>query len=212
MNTAPGRIGRTVAALTAAGALTLLAGCSSDSGSDSDASSTVSAGAAACAEPSGPMADAAGEPAVQVPQPANWEPLADQETEIVRLALVNRELASDGFAPNLVVTVVPSQGTFDQIIDNELSQLQQMQADVPDDGEKSTVCGYDAYTITYSASGAQGVPVHPITSRMIVVPAGAGTSNTVVLTVQSTDAENATYRDDSTAMLDGVQIGGTTAQ
>lgn len=207
MNTS--RLARTVAALTAAGALALLTGCSSDS--DSSATSSAPAGPAACATPDGPLVGAAGQPSVQVPQPPNWERLADQESGVVRLALVNQQLTSNGFAPNLVVTAVPSQGDFDQIIDNELAQLRQ-QADVSDDGEKSTICGFDAFTVTYSASGAEGVPVHPITSRMIVVPNGDDTSTTVVLTVQSTDPDNATYRADSTTMLDGVQIGANADQ
>lgn len=221
------RLTRISAALAATTALVLLSGCGNDSSNDAKSEATFitgtttdsgsaggsesgpaddpATGGEACRSVSGPLIRAQGEPRIELPQPANWKRESSVESGMVRLALVNRTMISDGFAPNVVVTVEPSSGSFDQIVNGQLAGLEQLGVDAPD-GERSTVCGFDAYTVTYEASGAQGVPVHPITSRIIVVPGDGGSAQTVVLTIQSTDAENATFRADSAKILDGVQI------
>lgn len=206
MNLTSRGVARTLTAVAAAGTLALLAGCSSDSDSTAPVSVGDNAAVGSCAATEDPLITAAGQPEIQLPQPAGWERNTMQDSELVRLVLINTSLVKNGFAPNIVVTVVPSSGTFDQIIDNEISTLQKMmKTDVPE-GELGTVCGFESYTVTYDASGMEGLPVHPITSRMIVVPKEGGGSNTVVLTVQTTDPDNPTYQEDSQAMLDGVQI------
>ncbi|GAA4755715.1 LpqN/LpqT family lipoprotein [Gordonia alkaliphila] len=201
------RFARTLTAVAAAGSLALLAGCSSDSDSNSSsAATTTNAATGSCAATTGPLVTAAGQPEIQLPQPAGWERNTSQDSELVRLVLVNTSLTKAGFTPNIVVTVTPSTGTFDEIVDKELAAVRKgMGVEVPA-GESGTICGFESYTVTYEASGVQGVAVHPITSRMIVVPTVNGGSSTVVLTVQSTDPTNPTYIADSTAMLDGVQI------
>ena len=207
MNLSSLRLLRPLTVIAAAAALTFATGCS-DSGDPADDGSATTT--SACAPVEGTLIAAehtVGQPRVELPQPQNWERTAKaQEQPPVQLILLNQTLTSDGFTPNIVVTVTPSSGAFQAVIDNELSQLRSgLGTEVPA-GERGTVCGFDSYTVTYHASGAPGVPVHPITSRMIVVPTTGGASYTVVLTVQTLDPENATYQADSRRMLDDVQV------
>ena len=201
------RLGRTLVTVATASSLALLAGCSADSDSNSSsADTTTTASSGSCAAVTDPLVTASGEPEIALPQPSNWERNTSQDSELVRLVLVNTSLTKAGFTPNIVVTVTPSTGAFDEIVDKELATTRQgMGVDVPA-GETSTICGFEAYTFTYEASTVKDQPAHPVTSRIIVVPAVNGGSYTVMLTVQSTDPTNPTYIADSKAMLDGVQI------
>lgn len=200
-----------IGTVAVAAGIGFVTGCSSsDSSSDSAAASSADGtSAAGCAAPSGQLIEAKSTDAgltVAVPQPAGWDRQADFENPPVTLALANTGMATNDFSPNLVITESPGRGDAQAIFANELQQLRSQVPGVPD-GTASTICGFEALTLTYEASGAEGVPVHPITSRMIVVPSGeAGASTVVVLTVQSLDADNPTYQADSAAMLDGVQI------
>ena len=77
-----------------------------------------------------------------------------------------------------------------------------------DDGERGTICGLDSYTIEYEAAGAEGVPVHPITQRFVMLPG----SKLMALTIQAVNPNKGSYREDLETILDGVQISTSTTQ
>ncbi|GAC56982.1 hypothetical protein GOHSU_14_01490 [Gordonia hirsuta DSM 44140 = NBRC 16056] len=100
---------------------------------------------------------------------------------------------------------MPSQGSFDAIIENEMQQLRSMTPTVPT-GQKGALCGSDSYTVTYPGPPQENVPAREVTSRLVVVPTAGDSSTTVVMTVQAINAQDQTYRADTAKMLDGVQI------
>jgi hypothetical protein len=112
-----------------------------------------------CKQVSAPMAPipsrAAGQPLLRIPQPAGWQRTSILDSEIIRYAMGNKDLAADHFAPTAVVTLESAPGTtedqqkiFDQeraMLSDRLAARLSSSATTPGPGPDSATQGEDAH-------------------------------------------------------------------
>lgn len=199
--------------------LAVLAGCSSDGGTDTAAGGAESVatadgsdGAAGsdglCATTDAELiaADATpGEPTVQIPQPDGWEPSREMNSDIIRLVLSNQGITRDGFAPNVVLTAEPSSADAQAEFDRQLAGLEEMVDPADVETETGTVCGYESMTVDYLLPPMAGAPERPAKAQIIVVPNGDA-AITYAITAQATTPTDPSYDRDLETILTGVQI------
>jgi hypothetical protein len=201
----------------------VLAGCGSSSdkpaeskasSGSSSASSATSAAADAgngCATVSAPLtvidAKGADEPKLSIPQPQGWERNTAQDSELIRYALVNKDLAQDSFAPNVVVTLEHLPGTDvspQSVLDQQRSGLAQAGAtDVQ--VEKASNCGSAAEIVNYRLPAMGSAPERPARVLIIAAPFGGDTWSATV-TAQAVNADDPTYQQDVETILSGFQM------
>ena len=171
------------------------------------ASSTV-AKTGACAAVSGrvltlPKKDAA-EPVLGLPQPAGWERETSQDSDVIRGAIVNKNLVADAFAANAVITLENAKGmTPQQALDSQVDSLRQGLKVTDLRPVPGTLCDYPSTSVTYVMPGS--TPNHKSTTLAVSVPDGANLWS-ITVTVQSKMPDDPTYRRDSQAILTGLQI------
>jgi hypothetical protein len=197
-----------------------LAGCGSssdkpaESNASSGSSSTSSAAADAgnaCATVSAPLtvidAKSPDEPKLSIPQPEGWERNTAQDSEIIRYVLVNKALAAESFAPNVVVTLekVPSTDVSpESILEQQRSGLSQAGAtDVQVD--KTENCGSTAEIVNYRLPAMGSAPERPARVLLTAVPFGSNTWSATV-TAQAVNADDPTYQRDLDTIFTGFQM------
>ncbi|CAM3886619.1 LpqN/LpqT family lipoprotein [Tsukamurella ocularis] len=196
-------------------------GCSQTTGGDPVAEGTSPAASAAqnsapstaqkagaCAPVSGRVltlpTKAAGEPTLGLPQPSGWERETSMDSEVIRAAIVNKNLINDAFAANAVITLENAKGmTPQQALDSQVDSLRKGLNVTGLQPAPGTLCGYPSTTVTYTMPG--GTPNHKSTTLAVSIPDGANLWS-VTVTVQSKMPDDATYRRDSQAILSGLQI------
>ncbi|WP_336670165.1 hypothetical protein [Tsukamurella sp. USMM236] len=196
-------------------------GCSQTTGGDPVAASTSATTSAAqsaaastaakpgdCAAVSGRVLTlpkkAAGEPVLGLPQPAGWERETSQDSDVIRGAIVNKDLVSDAFAANAVITLENAKGmTAQQALDSQVDSLRQGLKVTGLQPVPGTLCGYPSTTVTYTMPGS--TPNHKSTTLAVSIPDGV-TLWSVTITVQSKMPDDPLYRRDSQAILTGLQI------
>ncbi|MET9329231.1 hypothetical protein [Tsukamurella sp. NPDC003166] len=146
---------------------------------------------------------AATEPIVQLPKPAGWERF-DTAGRDVRLALVNRSLIADEFAPVAVVTVDKSDSANAKAaVDREVGAIRSSF------GTKSvrtgTVCGFPSATVDYDFTSSAEPKPHPATLVAVGVPSSGGV-RTVTLTLMTSRGDAPAYRAGRSTMVSGLQI------
>ncbi|AUN43027.1 hypothetical protein ASU32_12740 [Tsukamurella tyrosinosolvens] len=147
---------------------------------------------------------AAGEPTLGLPQPAGWERETSQDSDVIRGAIVNKDLVTDAFAANAVITLENAKGmTPQQALDSQVDSLRQGLKVTGLQPVASTLCGYPSTTVTYTMPGS--TPNHRSTTVAVSIPDGANLWS-VTVTVQSKMPDDPTYRRDSQAILSGLQI------
>ncbi|WP_314036424.1 hypothetical protein [Dietzia sp. CH92] len=205
--------------------LVVLAGCSADQTAQDGATTTEASAAAveSSASPAGTaggdegapgrcgasdaemaVVSAAGEPTLEVPQPAGWERNSQLDSELVRQALVNPGLAASGFAPNVVVTAEPSPADVEAAFDRQIAAMRASGASEPA-LERGQVCGFESMTVRHVLPEMGTVPQRPAVVQIIVVPAGAETV-TYTMTAQATEPLDPAYERDVAEMFAGVRI------
>ncbi|MEC4615407.1 Uncharacterised protein (plasmid) [Tsukamurella tyrosinosolvens] len=147
---------------------------------------------------------AAGEPTLGLPQPAGWERETSQDSDVIRGAIVNKDLVTDAFAANAVITLENAKGmTPQQALDSQVDSLRQGLKVTGLQPVPGTLCGYPSTTVTYTMPGS--TPNHRSTTVAVSIPDGANLWS-VTVTVQSKMPDDPTYRRDSQAILSGLQI------
>ncbi|MFD9829565.1 LpqN/LpqT family lipoprotein [Tsukamurella tyrosinosolvens] len=147
---------------------------------------------------------AAGEPTLGLPQPAGWERETSQDSDVIRGAIVNKDLVTDAFAANAVITLENAKGmTPQQALDSQVDSLRQGLKVTGLQPVPGTLCGYPSTTVTYTMPGS--TPNHRSTTMAVSIPDGANLWS-VTVTVQSKMPDDPTYRRDSQAILSGLQI------
>ena len=147
---------------------------------------------------------AAGEPTLGLPQPAGWERETSQDSDVIRGAIVNKDLVTDAFAANAVITLENAKGmTPQQALDSQVDSLRQGLKVTGLQPVSGTLCGYPSTTVTYTMPGS--TPNHRSTTVAVSIPDGANLWS-VTVTVQSKMPDDPTYRRDSQAILSGLQI------
>ncbi|MGC5026071.1 LpqN/LpqT family lipoprotein [Tsukamurella sp. DT100] len=195
-------------------------GCSQSTGGEPVAAGTPSSTAVAtsaastaarpgeCAPVSGRVltlpTKAAGEPTLGLPQPTGWERETSQDSDVIRGAIVNKELVSDAFAANAVITLENAKGmTAQQALDSQVDSLRQGLKVTGLQPVPGTLCGYPSTTVTYTMPGS--TPNHQSTTLAVSIPDGV-TLWSVTITVQSKMPDDPLYRRDAQAILTGLQI------
>ena len=157
------------------------------------------------------------EPKMRLPIPPGWERNTGMDSESIRYAIRNNDLAADGFKPNAVVTLqkIPVDvGKPEQILAAQNDQLSK-KLQVTDMKSTSTeVCGSPALSTTYTAPevdlskrnpNAPKIPARKATSLGVVFK--NGDSNYVAtLTIQTVNPDDPTYQQDSANILKGFQL------
>lgn len=209
-------------AVIAAGVLAgvvAVSGCggSSAPGPTSSPSASAQSSAAAsagdvCAAVSAPLSaiDARnpGEPRLLIPQPAGWERNTSLDSEVIRYVLSNRSLVAESFAPTVVVTLehVPGTGaTPQQLLDQQRTTLESQGGATDLTVQPTTICGATAETIDYMLPPQGAVAARPARVLLVAAPYGDDTW-TATVTTQAINADDPTYRQDSSAMLDGFEM------
>ncbi|MET0900794.1 MAG: LpqN/LpqT family lipoprotein [Mycobacterium sp.] len=203
---------RTVIVASALTALVFVAGCGSSTTTDgtTDGAAVTDHSCTSAAAPLtliDPQAD--GEPELHIPQPAGWETSDKLNSPTIRFAMVNTDLASEGFAPNAVVTFETAGGDgaadADQVFDQQRELLESQLGATDVSVESGTQCGFAAQTISYTAPAMNEVPERQ--SKVLCVLADVdGATFLTTLTISTVDPEDSTYAEDSTTILAGFQI------
>jgi hypothetical protein len=185
--------------------------------SSSSESSPSSAAAAAgssdeCATVSAPLTAIdphdPSEPRLSIPEPAGWERITSQDSDIIRYVIANKSLTADSFTPNVVVTLEHVTGTSftpQDVLDQQVSVLKS-QANATDVDIKPTkTCGAPAETISYNLPAMGNVPARPARGLLVAAPFGGDTWS-ATLTAQAINSDDPTYQQDVTTILEGFQM------
>lgn len=157
------------------------------------------------------------EPKMRIPVPPGWERNTGMDSESIRFAIRNNDLAAEGFKPNAVVTlqkVALDVGKPEQILAAQNDQLSK-KLQVTDMKSTSTqVCGSPAMSTTYTAPevdlskrNPKAPKIPPRTATSLGVVFKNGDANYVAtLTVQTVKPDDPTYQQDSANILKGFQL------
>jgi hypothetical protein len=189
-------------------ALALLTGCGSSTGGQPHAVEADHT----CSDTSVPLTtiDAAteGDPQLQIPQPPGWDTSDKLNSPLIRFAMINTDLTTDGFAPNAVVTFeTAATGAADpaQVFDQQRGLLETQLGATDVSTETSSLCGYPAATISYTAPAMGEVPERA--AKVLCVLAEVdGTTYLSTVTVSSVTPDESTYAEDSKNILAGFRV------
>lgn len=190
-----------------------VAGCASVvAGSAVKAPGAASVESTRCTAVSSPMASieahTPGEPTLRIPQPAGWQRSRQLDSQLIRYAQVNRDLVENSFAPTATVTLESAPGTSADeaaALDRERQALIAMLGATDLSTTFTTLCGYRAETLTYTAPPIGRIPARKAMTLGVVATLH-GTMYVATVTVQTTDPREPTYANDSKTILTGFQM------
>jgi hypothetical protein len=148
------------------------------------------------------------EPVLRIPQPSGWRRTSMLDSEVIRFAMSNSELAGNGFMPTSVVTLESAPGTSQdpqEIIDQERTTLVDRLGVTNLRKTDTTLCGQRAQVVSYDAPAMDQIPPRKA-KTLIVVAAFSGNTYAVTVTVQAADPGNPIYVRDARAILTGFQM------
>jgi hypothetical protein len=157
------------------------------------------------------------EPRMRIPVPTGWERNTAVDSESIRFAIRNNDLAADGFKPNAVVTLqqVPLDvGKPEQILAAQNDQLSKKLRVTDLTSTATQVCGSPAMSTSYTAPEvdlskrnpkAPKIPARTATSLGVVFKSGDA-NYVATLTVQTVRPDDPTYQQDSADILKGFQL------
>ena len=143
----------------------------------------------------------AGEPAMRLPQPPNWEPESDFIKPPMKLVLRNNTLADSLGVPAITVAtgeVIGPDKSASDALDDSIEGFENVGAQNITQ-RAIAVCGYSARRVTYTAESVSASVV------AVAVPV-KGTMSVVIVAAQSVTPLNPTFRADSELILSGMQI------
>jgi hypothetical protein len=147
------------------------------------------------------------DPLMKIPQPQGWERTTKLDSELFRFAMLNRSLAADDFASNVVVTlesapgIEPPEGVFE----GQRAALESGFGATDLHVTEHTLCGLPAETVEYQTPQMGNLGPHPGTVVMAVLQTDAKTYAATV-TIQTGDPDNPTYQRDAETILKGFQL------
>jgi hypothetical protein len=148
-----------------------------------------------------------GEPVMKIPQPQGWVRSTKLDSDLFRFAMINRSLASDDFAPNVVVTLESARGFEepDVVFESQRDALQSGFGATDLRVTEHTLCGQPAETVQYLTPVMGNLATHPGTVVMAVLHTDAETY-AVSVTIQTADPNDPDYQRDAEAILTGFQF------
>jgi len=165
-----------------------------------------------CNQVSVPMttvpAHAANEPQLRIPQPPGWQRTKMLDSEIIRFAMGNPDLAGNHFVPTAVVTLESAPSTNqdqDKIFDQERAALADRLGVNNMQTTHTTLCGHKADLVSYDAPAMGQIPPRKA-KTLIVVAEFSGNDYAVTVTVQAADPDNPGYVRDTQTVLTGFQL------
>ncbi|HZQ31479.1 MAG TPA: hypothetical protein VFB19_07070 [Mycobacterium sp.] len=170
------------------------------------------AGEDKCAQSSGPMVtidpQSDGEPVMRIPQPPNWKRDTRLDSQLIRYVMTNHALVADRFSAYAAVTledVTSKDISAEQVIASEWASVRTIggASELTVTSNRS-VCGYPAQTVTYTVPQIGAIPTRFGTALAVVTPGVR--KYAAVITVQSADPTNPTYKADAQTIIDGFQI------
>jgi hypothetical protein len=143
---------------------------------------------------------------LKIPQPDGWERVTMMDSELIRYAMRNVDLVSDGFALTAVVTLESQPGRASPTRCSRPSAAGWSPGCATDvRTAETTLCGLPAETVDYTIPADGGLPPHP--ARVVcAVPQTDDRTYAVTVTVQGAEPENPTYKRDSEVILTGFQM------
>lgn len=151
---------------------------------------------------------ASDEPRLRIPQPPGWQRTSMLDSDLIRYAMGNKDLAANDFAPTAVVTLESAPGTATdqrQIFDQERATLVDRLGVTNVQTNETTLCGRKAELVSYDAPAMGRIPPRKA-KTLIVAGAFSGRTYAVTVTVQSADPDNPTYVRDTDTILTGFQL------
>jgi hypothetical protein len=148
------------------------------------------------------------EPVLRIPQPPGWQRTSMLDSEIIRYAMGNKDLAANAFVPTAVVTLESAPGTTEdqqKIFDQERATLSDRLGVTNMQTTETTLCGHQAEVVSYDAPAMGRIPPRKAKTLIVI---GAFNPNTyaTTVTVQAADPDNPTYARDTQAILTGFQM------
>jgi hypothetical protein len=166
----------------------------------------------ACKEVSAPMtpirSHTSQEPVLRIPQPPGWQRSSMLDSELIRYAMANRDLAADDFAPTAVVTLESAPGTAEdqqQIFDQERATLADRLGVTNMQTTETTRCGCKGELVSYDAPAMGRIPARKA-KTLIVISAFSGKTYAATVTVQAANPDNPAYVRDIQTILTGFQM------
>lgn len=147
------------------------------------------------------------EPVMKIPQPQGWVRSTKMDSELIRFAMINRSLATDDFASNIVVTLESAPGIEhpDGVFESQRESLESTFGATDLRITEHTLCGLPAETVQYQTPAMGNLAPHPATVVMTVLHTDDMTYAASV-TIQTADPENPKYQRDADMMLTGFQF------
>jgi hypothetical protein len=149
-----------------------------------------------------------GEPVMRIPHPQNWERSTMLDSELIRYAMANAEIAANEFAPSALVTleeVTAHDGSPEEIFDMEWDGLVKLAGgtDLVRTSD-SPVCGFPAQRVTFALPQMGAMP--PRKGTAIAVVTTGEHKYAAVIGLQTTQPDKPAYVNDAKTMIDGFQI------
>jgi hypothetical protein len=147
------------------------------------------------------------EPVMKIPQPQGWVRSTKMDSELLRFAMINRSLARDDFASNVVATLESAPGIEDPhgVFESQRESLESRFGATDLRVTDHTLCGLPAETVQYQTPPMGNLAPHPGTVVMAVLHTDDMTYAASV-TIQTADPENPTYQRDADMILKGFQM------
>jgi hypothetical protein len=165
-----------------------------------------------CAEVAAPLVDinpqARTEPELRIPQPPGWERADRLSAPTIEFVMVNTDLTSGRFTPNVVVTLEPIRDqtvSAAEIFDDQLGLLETQLGATVVTAEAGLQCGFPARYVTYTAPGLGPIPGRQSDVLCVVADSG-GDTYLATVTVSSTDPDDETYAADVDEIITGFAV------
>jgi hypothetical protein len=144
---------------------------------------------------------------MKIPQPQGWVRSTKMDSELFRFAMVNRSLARDDFASNVVVTLENAPGLEDpgMVFQSQRDALESTFGATDLRVTEHTLCGLPAETVQYETPAIGNLAPHPGSVVMAVLHTD-DTTYAASVTIQTADPANPTYQRDAETILKGFQM------
>jgi hypothetical protein len=149
-----------------------------------------------------------GEPLMRIPHPTNWQRSTMLDSELIRYAMANADMAANHFAPTALVTledVTEHGGSPKEIFRMEWDGLVKLAGgtDLVTTSD-SPVCGFPAQRVTFKLPQMGAIP--PRDGTAIAVVTTGERKYAAVMGLQTTQPDKPAYVDDAKTILDGFQV------
>jgi hypothetical protein len=174
-------------------------------------SGVTGADASACAHVDAPLTDIEpvedNEPVLRIPQPDGWERYTAMDSELIRFTMSSVDLASDDFAPTVVVTLESKSGIEDaaDVFDAQRASLEDGFGATDLTVSEEELCGLPAEFVSYTTPPMGAVGQLPAMVMMSVLQTDDRTF-AVTVTSQTKDPADPRYQDQTEQILRGFQM------